>query len=33
MIYTLIAIDVLLILFSLKYVWWYPRADLKKLES
>jgi peptidoglycan/xylan/chitin deacetylase (PgdA/CDA1 family) len=30
MIYTLIAIDVLLILFSLKYVWWYPRADLKK---
>ena len=30
MIYTLIAIDVLLILFSLKYVWWYPREDLKK---
>jgi peptidoglycan/xylan/chitin deacetylase (PgdA/CDA1 family) len=30
MIYSLIAIDVLLILFSLKYVWWYPRADLKK---
>jgi len=30
MIYTLIAIDVLLILFSLKYVWWYPRENLKK---
>ena len=27
---TIILIDLLLILFSLKYAWWYPRKDMKK---
>ena len=25
-----IALDIILILFSLKYAWWYPSADIKK---